>query len=352
MDSPGPSSPAAARPAPRSRRLLTASLSALSWSYLAAVLALWGLLRWGDLWWPATVLIFAPRWPCALPLLVLAPAAWLLRRKALLAPLALAALVVAGPVTGLCVPWRALLSPAPAGPRLRVLTCNLHGSKAVDPRTLEALVRESGADVVALQEWPEAGESSLGDWPGWHRHAAPGLFLASRFPVLRVSELGEDSYGPEGSVARYDLDTPAGEVHVFSLHLASPREGLYEAVHEGRAGAAEVVANSARRREQSEYVARHAGDAGVPVLLAGDFNTPPESALFRDVWGGYADAFAEAGWGWGYTFAGGKTLVRIDHVLAGEGWRCAGCWVGPDVGSPHRPVLADLVWTAGAVGGR
>ena len=40
-----------------------------------------------------------------------------------------------------------------------------------------------------------------------------------------------------------------------------------------------------------------------------------------------------------------KTTVRIDHVLAGKGWNCVRCWVGPNVGSPHRPVLADLVWT-------
>ena len=37
--------------------------------------------------------------------------------------------------------------------------------------------------------------------------------------------------------------------------------------------------------------------------------------------------------------------VRIDHILAGPGWRCGRCWVGPDVGSPHRPLLADLVYS-------
>src|SRR5262249_3726457 len=156
-------------------------------------------------WWPATIFLFAPRWLCALPLLVLVPAAALLRRRRLLVPLGLAAAVIAGPVTGLCVPWRALLFPAPARPRLRVLTCNLHGSPLADPRRLEALVREAEPDVVALQEGPEAEASSLGAGPGWHRHAAARLFLASRFPIRHVTDLGLDSYGPEGSVSRYDL---------------------------------------------------------------------------------------------------------------------------------------------------
>jgi vancomycin resistance protein VanJ len=79
--------------------------------------------------------------------------------------------------------------------------------------------------------------------------------------------------------------------------------------------------------------------------VMGDFNTPPESRIFPQVWGGYTDAFSAAGWGWGYTFIGARTTVRIDHILAGRGWRVTDCRVGPNVGSPHRPVIAGLVWT-------
>jgi vancomycin resistance protein VanJ len=43
--------------------------------------------------------------------------------------------------------------------------------------------------------------------------------------------------------------------------------------------------------------------------------------------------------------------VRIDHVLAGPGWHCDRCRVGPHVGSPHRPVLADLIWSGPPGGG-
>jgi endonuclease/exonuclease/phosphatase family metal-dependent hydrolase len=229
-----------------------------------------------------------------------------------------------------------------------VLTCNLHGSTAVDPAALEDFVLASGADVVALQEWPEAEKSSLGTWTGWHRHAAPRLFLASQFPIRGVEDPGLDSYGHEGSVTRYDLETPAGVIHFFSLHLASPRDGIYATIHENRKGPDDVRANIATRWEQSEFVARRTVGLEGPVLLAGDFNTPPESAIFRQVWADYADAFGTAGWGWGYTFAGAHTQVRIDHVLMGKGWHCRRCEVGPHVGSPHRPVLAELTWTGAA----
>ena len=80
--------------------------------------------------------------------------------------------VVAGPIMGLCIPWRTMAPPTPDAMHLRVVTCNLHGSESVDPDGLEALIQESRAEVVALQEWPEAEITSLGTWPGWHRPGA------------------------------------------------------------------------------------------------------------------------------------------------------------------------------------
>jgi vancomycin resistance protein VanJ len=42
--------------------------------------------------------------------------------------------------------------------------------------------------------------------------------------------------------------------------------------------------------------------------------------------------------------------LRIDHVLCGPGWWPEVCWVGPDVGSAHLPVLADLSWVGTSAG--
>jgi vancomycin resistance protein VanJ len=134
-------------------------------------------------------------------------------------------------------------------------------------------------------------------------------------------------------------------VTFISVHLASPRHGIYEVIHDRARGPADIQASSDRRWEQSEFLAHEAAEVSGPKLLAGDFNTPPESAIYRGLWEPYTDAFTAAGWGWGYTFYGGRTTVRIDHIFAGRGWHCVHCWVGPDIGSPHRPVLADLVWT-------
>jgi endonuclease/exonuclease/phosphatase (EEP) superfamily protein YafD len=243
---------------------------------------------------------------------------------------------------GFCVPWGRWTQSAPAGAPFRVLTCNMHYTHG-NSGALDALVVATFPDVVAVQEWPDWEQSALVGDSGWHMSPGNRLFLASRHPIRRTVALGHASMGPHASVTRYELDTPQGLVHLFSLHLASARDGIYDVIHDSTRGPTRLEANSARRRQQSEFVLSQASQLREPVVLVGDFNTPPESVLFAQIWDNYQDSYSLAGLGWGYTFFGARTMVRIDHVLAGQDWYCLRCEVGPFVGSPHRPVIADLV---------
>jgi endonuclease/exonuclease/phosphatase (EEP) superfamily protein YafD len=245
---------------------------------------------------------------------------------------------------GFCIPWERLLSNPVRGQRLRLLTCNLHHAEHSSPR-LDELLAQTRPDIVVLQEWRGPNQSTELTKPAWRDfHKTHNQFLASAYALRRATRIGKTSSRENGSVMRYELTTPAGVVTLFSIHLASPREGLTKVVREPGQAPEDVEEGSQLRWQQSENLAREVGQVTGPVLLAGDFNTPPESAMFRRLWANCTDAFGSAGWGWGYTFQGGHTLVRIDHILAGPGWHCDRCWVGPNVGSPHRPVIADLTW--------
>jgi endonuclease/exonuclease/phosphatase (EEP) superfamily protein YafD len=133
-------------------------------------------------------------------------------------------------------------------------------------------------------------------------------------------------------------------VYFFNVHLASPHVGLEAVLDDGGGGASQMAANSELRWRQAEELSRWAAEMPGPVLLAGDFNTPADSPLFRENFSRFADGFATAGLGWGYTYYTRRTALRIDHILAGTGWHVHRCWVGPALGSPHRPLLADLSW--------
>ena len=60
----------------------------------------------------------------------------------------------------------------------------------------------------------------------------------------------------------------------------------------------------------------------------------------------YRFAFEDAGWGYGYTRPADLPWFRIDHIVASPEWRVTECRVGPDFGSDHLPLIAELVLPA------
>ena len=83
-----------------------------------------------------------------------------------------------------------------------------------------------------------------------------------------------------------------------------------------------------------------------PKILAGDFNMPVESTIYRRYWSRYRNAFTWAGTGFGYSkqteIRGYVYGTRIDHILTDGHWRALRCYLGPDLGSDHLPLVADL----------
>ena len=69
---------------------------------------------------------------------------------------------------------------------------------------------------------------------------------------------------------------------------------------------------------------------------------PVESRIYRANWSSLRNAFSEAGQGWGTTKQTSWFGTRIDHILYSSAWRCRKAWVGPAMGSDHRPLIADL----------
>jgi endonuclease/exonuclease/phosphatase family metal-dependent hydrolase len=248
------------------------------------------------------------------------------------------------PMMGLCLPWRSAFEPRFRGPSVRVLTCN-SDNRDLDRQRFAALVREARPDIVVMQDAWVPYVKDVFDRSRWHVHVEQGLCLASRFPIRGVELFKAEGFGPGlGAAARYALETPGGVVHCFNLHLATPRWGLLAVARVLPNGTHKLESNSDLRREQSIAVSRWASTLEGNVLLAGDFNTPVESTIYRACFSAYSNAFSVAGAGFGSTHRTRHTAVRIDHILTGSQWRVERCWVGPDVGAAHRPVIADLAW--------
>ena len=326
----------------------------LAWGYLAFALLvaalLWGL---GDRNVLGTVLLFMGRWVFLLPLVVLVPViAWL--RASLLIPLALGALVVLGPVMGFRTGWRRLL-PSPAGRQLRVVSFNADGDRLPAPM-LSAELDRWGAQIVGIQECGEALSAAVRALPGWNVHVSRDLCFLSRFPIRdsavmdrsgldRIKQSEADEPGGAGYVVRFLLDAPGGPIRAANLHLETPRKGL-----EGlMSGDRRRMSNNTEIRRIESKLARDWVSAGTgPLVVLGDFNTPVESAFFRDRWGDLTDAFSVAGVGFGTTKYNGWIGARIDHVLTNDAWHVDRATVDVQRLSDHRALIVDLTLRADA----
>jgi endonuclease/exonuclease/phosphatase (EEP) superfamily protein YafD len=261
--------------------------------------------------------------------------------------LVVALVLVLGPVMGLSVSWPTHAAPAPGALVVRVLSCNVDGSNG-DSIALFKLIEQSHADVVVLQESPASDAlSAVMSQLGWHVRSDGGLFLASQFPIVSADGIPSEERWRAIAVS-YELQTPAGPLQFVNVHLETPRGGLEGVRYHDPRMAAEMDENIARRWRESRAVAARAAHLEQSLeprlLIAGDFNLPVESAIYRASWSKYTDAWSAVGNGYGYTKFTRFWGARIDHILAGPGWRVRDCTVGPDIHSDHRPVIATFEW--------
>jgi endonuclease/exonuclease/phosphatase family metal-dependent hydrolase len=329
------------------RREVFARLCLLAaWTYFVFVCGLLATLVFAaDQWWIGTVLMYGPRWVWAAPLVFLLPIVLFLRRR-VWPPVALAVVLLLFGVMRFCIPLH-VVGEAHVDRRLRVMTCNAD-YRDLDTTAFAKLVRDVQPDIVVAQAWSSVHDSAFTD-AQWHTRRDGEMFIASRLPLLS-SEASTDSafVGRPGALAHYRVHSSFGlDIDVFNFHAATARQGLSEVIGGWWKGAAAIDANTSERREQSRVASVAASRAVAPAIVAGDFNMSTDSAIYRAFWSDWSNAFSTAGFGFGYTHYTHRTQLRIDHILAGAGWRVRRCQVGPNVGSAHRPVIADIEWAGG-----
>jgi endonuclease/exonuclease/phosphatase (EEP) superfamily protein YafD len=302
---------------------------------IAYVLALFGVVAAlrliGERWWLTTAALYLPRLGWALPLPFLTLALLLTRTWWLLLTQLVALLVVLFPLMGLH-----LSSPRAATPgafHFRILTLNIgDGQDGID--SVVARVRDANPDVIVLVEVAHGNALPLqAGLPGFTFQHLDQFVIASRFPIedpFVPPEIEVDGRLHTRHYVRCRLLTPSGPIRLYATHPLSPHraldrvrgEGLRNEILSGRAfqdHAQESVAENTRQRvAHVRTLAEDAASSPDPVLIAGDTNLPGLSWALGHWLGGYQDAFAEVGRGFGYTYPAHKwAWMRIDRILGG-----------------------------------
>lgn len=327
------------------------------------MLAVYLLARWliGDTYWQVSFTNTFAHW-FVLPSFVLLPSALLMRMKRVAAGLL--------PIAAIGSVWLApyfvpKVHPTPEGKTIRALSLNVWGNNH-DLHRIESWIRDSGADVVMLQEVSPAYATGvlpnlMESYPYQSSQPDPSRWgdnmTLSRYPIISSDYL--DLGIPDNpSPLRLVIDTPAGRIAVYNVHLAWPggqgrtAPGVFDRVFQADFYLRNALNyNENVRNLQIERLLDIWAEEPYPIIVGGDFNMSAASLTYNTVAAELHDTFREAGWGmgtsWPVAAARGlpaiiPPLVRIDYIWHSDGLRTVNAWQGPAVGSDHLPIVADM----------
>ncbi len=220
------------------------------------------------------------------------------------------------------------------------MTYNIRGTKGMDnrrsARRIAGVIRESGAQIVCLQEvhqrlpysrmidQPKVLARELG------MHVAFGINLKigvgnygnailTSFEMTRTENHALTSKGEPRGALEVGLLTPDGPLTVFCTHFGLDSD---ERAQQGR--------------ELAEWVKAVSG----PVVVCGDFNEEEGARGISEMTttAGLVDAYA----GGPPTFDSVNPTARIDCVLHDQSVAVEAIWLVESSASDHLPIVADL----------
>ncbi len=227
--------------------------------------------------------------------------------------------------------------PAPVradGTALRLVTGNMLLDNPT-PERFAATLAAADADLVLVQELSPPnlvalrGAGLLASHPHQLLDPRPGGYgsaLLSRLPLTDATVVHPGGWPMTTAVAH----CATGPLRIVNVHTAAPVTSDKLVVW----------------RRQLAWLAELVPPTGGRLVLAGDFNATVHHAPFRSLTAaGLRNAHRSAGRGWAGTYPTwwpGPELLRIDHVLVGDGIEPVAVESRRGSGSDHRPLVADL----------
>lgn len=323
----------------------------LALAAMQAVAATLSLL--GDLWWFADLAASGRMYYLAAAALGIA-IAMLQRRWAVALIIAASATPHALAVHAVDKAQAATVRPHPAGAiastagatparRLRVVSVNLFLYNPTQQRAV-GFIRRASPDIAILQEVRDRWDASIAALQEQLPYRYPRLgtkadvVILSKHPIINGGvRWPNERFAP---IVRATIFVRGlGRVQVLGIHAGHPFP-------------------SRSWRTQSIYLSRiatltnRARALGIPTIVAGDFNLTAWSRRFARMQSDgrlklvglppfaatWSPGFMHGRYDW-------RRLVRapIDHILVGGDIRVVNARIGPEIGSDHRPVAADLL---------
>ena len=234
----------------------------------------------------------------------------------------------------------------PTGPHFRVLTYNVNWG-GPQPAMAAEIIRNSGADIVCLQEttpeWEQYLRRELGQdysfaaFRNSENRLGGGLAFLSKNAAHEVAYIRSDTGWFDGWIMAFR--TPLGRVQVLNVHLRPPVSDS------GSWISGYLTTRDDRLREMERFYDRRRPE--LPMLVVGDFNDSQNSPVVK--WledKGMMNALPafdrhSPTWQWRTSLL--KLSRRMDHVIYSRELECSSARVIRAGASDHFPVEAIFV---------
>ncbi|MEN6371700.1 MAG: endonuclease/exonuclease/phosphatase family protein [Armatimonadota bacterium] len=282
----------------------------------------------GERWWPTLLLVYMPQQVWLMPPIILT-VYMIIRHKWWLAVISIVPVAfVLIFLIGMSLPQASPKMPS----QLRILTWNLYYGRGGS--RLPELFTQTMPDIICLQEadpWAQKHLDEMLSRPqfrGWSSKVCGELVILSRFPLKRL--------GTTHSALWAAADVDGEEVVIANTHFAVPFKPRLSSMTPGNICAADDL----RMKQATEILNELPAD--VPVIVCGDFNTPPNTRIYRMLGSHMTNAFKRRGQGLGLSYKRELPMVRIDHIFSKGSIEPVQCWMPKIDASNHRPMCADF----------
>lgn len=233
----------------------------------------------------------------------------------------------------------------PEKDEIKIITYNIRAGTFGAGKVAEFL-RKTDAHLIFLQE---ARETIRGNSPdpipviireleGWNYIRGGNgdeLMILSRFPYV---EYEEKKLGNFRKCLIGTIRVAGKEIRLINVHFSTAKKG--GSLMRSGIYFPEYLQHTADVRKEQTAALEDILKDEKPTILAGDFNTPPDSLIHR-IFGKYlTDCFNSKGTGFGMTFSSWKPEWRIDYIYVSSGFRVKNCRVINTKTSDHLPLEA------------
>lgn len=219
--------------------------------------------------------------------------------------------------------------------------------------SIRSFVRRENPDVVCFQEYIPLNKAYFTRYP--HKYIfsqddrnKTGQAIFSKFPIVAKGDIKFPA--TNNNVIYADLKKGNDTIRVYSMHMQSIKisPDIHETIDEEKSKVIFKRLSDAftKQQLQAEILERHKLECNYPTIICGDLNNSAFSYVYRVIKGDMADAFEEAGEGFGKSYNYKYYPARIDYIFSDKNFGVKAFATYDDVvNSDHFPIMTRLAVT-------